>query len=206
MVSLIALALSVALTPIEPQARYEACLDAISDDAETAYETALAWRHQGGGWPAEHCVSVALIALGHVEPGALRLREAADSATASAMSRAIMYGQSGDAFLQAENFEQARVSFTAGLDLILNDAGLQAGLAQARLGLGDAVGAEAAASIALALNDQAVQARRLRAEARLRLGDYSGALRDVELARQLLPEDIELLVLRGRIREAQRTD
>jgi len=202
MVSHILLSLTLSLTPVEPDIQYTRCIEAISADAETAYENALAWRHQGGGWPAEHCVSLALIALGHREAGALRLREAAETATASPSSRAIMYGQSGDGFLLAERYEEAITSFQAGLVLAPEDAGLHTGLAQARLKLDDYDRAEASASAALALSPELWPARQVRAEARLHNNNLSGAQRDIEAALLQEPENIELLLLRGDIRQA----
>ena len=44
----------------------------------------------------------------------------------------------------------------------------------------------------------------LRAEARLLGGDIDAALEDIEAARTLDPENIDILVLRGRIVEARR--
>lgn len=201
----ILLSLALSLTPAEPVAQYTQCIEAISVNPETAYEDALAWRHQGGGWPAEHCVSLALIALGHEEPGALRLREAAETATASPASRAIMFGQSGDGFLQAGAYEEAITSFQAGLVLDREDAGLHTGLAQARLALNDYERAEASASAALALVPSLWPARQIRAEARLYNNNLSGAQRDIEAALNQDPENIDLLLLRGKIIQARHT-
>ena len=205
-VILLTLSLALAQTPpASDQARLEACLNAIPINAEDAYEDALAWRHQGGGWPAEHCVSLALIALGQDAPGALRLREAAlDADMASDLSRAIMLGQSGEAFLNAEEYEQATLSFEAALDFAPNDANLLLGLARTQLALEDYAEADVSASAALAQDDANPQAYALRAEARLSGGDIDAALEDIEAARALDPENIDILVLRGRIVEARR--
>ncbi|VXC89357.1 conserved hypothetical protein [Oceanicaulis sp. 350] len=206
-VLIVSVLLATAWTPPpSDQDRLETCLSAIQDDAEDAYEDALTWRHQGGGWPAEHCVSLALIALGQEAPGALRLREAAlDAEMASDPSRAIMLGQSGDAFLAAEEYDQALISFTAGLDFAPDDAGLLSGLARTHLALEDFAAAEDAASRALSRSDASPSLWRLRAEARLGLQAYDEALSDIETARALAPDDIDILVLRGRIIDARRT-
>jgi hypothetical protein len=88
------------------------------------------------------------------------------------------------------------------------DAGLRRGAAQAALALGDMEAAEAASACALEVAQdpgEQVQALRVRAEARLeirrsgRRGDE-----DVNAARMLAPEDIDILLLRGRINEARR--
>jgi tetratricopeptide (TPR) repeat protein len=204
-VLLLTVFLALAQTPpASDQARLEACLNAIPVDAETAYEDALAWRHQGGGWPAEHCVSLALIALGQEAPGALRLREAALGAEmASDLSRAIMLGQSGEAFLTAEEYEQARISFEHALEFAPRDPGLLLGFGRTQLALEDYAGADISASAALA-QEAFADAYVLRAEARLLGGDIDAALEDIEAARTLDPENIDILVLRGRIVEARR--
>lgn len=209
MAPVIVLSLTLALVqtpPLSDQARLEACLTRISENAEEAYEDALTWRHQGGGWPAEHCVSLALIALGQEAPGALRLREAAlEAEMASDLSRALMLGQSGDAFLTAEEYEQAVISFAAALDFAPDDAGLLVGLAQAQLALEAYEEAETAASAALSAESANPDAYALRARARLEQGDIDAALSDIEAARALDPENIDILRLRGEIRDARRT-
>ncbi|MCP2671883.1 hypothetical protein NHF40_13170 [Maricaulaceae bacterium EIL42A08] len=189
--------------------RHAQCLASISQNAEMAYEDALAWTHQGGGWPAEHCVSLALMALDQHEYGAARLRANAEGAlSATDASRAIMFGQAGDGFLLAEANTEAFAAFTRGLDFAPGDAGLHRGAAQAALADGDAERAEQQASAALASNPatpEALEALRVRAQARLQAGDLSGAQSDMETAREIAPEDIGLLLLRGQINEARRT-
>lgn len=206
-VILLTLSLAFAQTPPpSDQARLEACLSAIQDDAENAYEDALTWRHQGGGWPAEHCVSLALIALGQEAPGALRLREAAQSAQmASDLSRALMLGQSGEAFVAAGEYEQARISFEQALAFAPERAELQAGIAGVHIALEEFDAAEAASSLALEQDEANPVAYQLRARARLGKGDFDAALSDIEAARRLDPENIDILLLRGQIIDARRT-
>ena len=201
------LALQVAAMD-DPAQRHQACLALIGENAETAYEEALAWRHQGGGWPSEHCVSLALIAVGQAEAGSARLRAAAEGAiSATDMSRAIMFGQAGDGFLQAEAPAEALDAFQRGLDFAPDNPGLMRGVAEAALVLDDPATAETAAGDALdaAQADGArAEALRLRAQARLALSALDAARADVEAARGYAPENIDILLLRGRINEAIR--
>ncbi|MFP4518701.1 MAG: hypothetical protein ACLFQ5_04520 [Oceanicaulis sp.] len=191
--------------PLDPDARHQACIASIAEDAETAYEDALAWRHQAGGWPAEHCVSLALMALGKVEDGADRLRAAAEGAvTATPRSRAIMFGQVGDAYLEAGLAEPALAAFSRGIDFDAEDAGLRRGRAQAALALEDLQAAERYAGEAVAVDPSDAEALRLRGEARLAMNDLDGAEADMRAARALAPENIDVLLLRGRINEARR--
>ncbi len=189
-------------------ARHAECLASISVDAESAYEDALAWRHQGGGWPSEHCVSLALIALDQAEFGASRLRAAAEGATnATDQSRAIMFGQAGDGYLLADAYDEAFDAFRRGLDFAPGDPGLHRGAAQAALAQGETDIAESEASAALDSNpslSERLSSLRVRAEARLQAGALDGAEADMSAAREIAPDDIELLLLRGRINEAKR--
>ncbi len=188
--------------------RHAQCLAGISQNAEVAYEDALAWRHQGGGWPSEHCVSLALIALDQPEYGAARLRAAAEGAiSATDQSRAIMFGQAGDGFLLAGTHEQAYSAFRRGLDFAPGDAGLHRGAAQAALAQGDITSAEREATAALQSGPspaERLESLRVRAEVYLQSGALDEAEADMSAARDLAPEDIDLLLLRGRINEARR--
>lgn len=191
--------------PQEPDARHQACLEAIAGDAEAAFEEALAWRHQAGGWPAEHCVSLALMALGQVEDGADRLRAAAEGAiSATDRSRAIMFGQAGDAYLEAGLTEDALSAFSRGIDFDGRDSGLRRGRAEVALARENPDEAEAYAAEAIALDPADAEALRLRGEARLALNDLDGAEADMRAARAAEPENIDVLLLRGRINEARR--
>lgn len=203
--TLFASAAGIAQAPLDPQARHAACLEAIAEDAETAYEDALTWRHQAGGWPAEHCVSLALIALGQPIDGADRLRAAAEGAiSATDASRAIMFGQAGDAYLQGGDPAAAGAAFTRGIDFAPQDAGLRLGRAQAAFAQENYEDAEEFAGEAVAVAPESADALRLRGEARLLQNDLSGAEADMRAARALAPDDIEVLLLRGRINEARR--
>ncbi|MGX6648900.1 tetratricopeptide repeat protein [Maricaulaceae bacterium MS644] len=194
-----------AQAPLEPDQRHRACIQAIAVDAEAAYEEALAWRHQAGGWPSEHCVSLALIALGQAEDGADRLRAAAEGAiSATNRSRAIMFGQAGDAYLEAGLSEKALSAFSRGIDFDETDSGLRRGRAEAALARENYEAAEDYAGEAIAVDASDAEAHRLRGEARLAAGDLNGAEADMRNARTLAPENIDVLLLRGRINEARR--
>jgi tetratricopeptide (TPR) repeat protein len=187
------------------QVRHQACVEAIADDAEYAYEEALAWRSQGGGWPARHCVALALIALDEVEEGAARLQANAEGATgASDHTRAIMLGQAGEAWLSAGQPGEAAAAFERGLDFAPGDYGLALGVAEARLAGEDWERAEMAAGRAIAIDAGPAAAWRVRGEARLAMGRLDDAEADMRAGRERAPDEIDLLLLRGRINEARR--
>jgi len=194
-----------AQAPLDPDQRHQACIQAIAADPEAAFEEALVWRHQAGGWPAEHCVSLALIALGQVEDGADRLRAAAEGAiSATNRSRAIMFGQAGDAYLDAQIDDKALAAFSRGIDFDPADPGLRRGRAEAAMAGADYEAAADYAGEAIAVDASDPEAHRLRGEARLAIGDITGADSDMRTARTLAPEDIDILLLRGQINEARR--
>lgn len=188
------------------ESRYRACLDRIAQEPAAAYEDALIWRAQGGGWPSEHCAGLAQIAEGWSATGAARLRATAEGATsASDMSRAILFGQAADGFMRARQFDDAARAFARGLDFAPRDAGLARGLADAAYASQDLEGAVAAADAALALNPGEPGALGVRAAARLELGALDEAAADLQQALAADPENVELLVLRGRLNEARRS-
>ncbi|MEO1039076.1 MAG: tetratricopeptide repeat protein [Pseudomonadota bacterium] len=187
------------------QRRHENCVRQIPDAPTQAYEAGLAWTSQGGGWPARHCAALALVALGHPGEAATRLEDLGRTIEgASPRSRAIMLGQAADAWLEAGEPTRAAAAFTAGLEQDPGDYGLAAGRAEALLAAGDLDAAHIAATQAIALNGQPAEAWRLRAEALLALDDLDGALGDMQAARERAPDDVEILLLRGRINEALR--
>lgn len=210
---LAAAALGAALLPLAPAAAqtesladYTDCLSAISDNPERAWEEALAWRARGGGWAAEHCIGLSMIALGEQTGGASRLRAAAEGAiTAAPDTRAVMFGQAGDAWAAAGEHEDAASAYERGLDFAPDSSGLALGRAEAALALDDPEAAEAWASRALALDPEFADAYRVRGEARLDRRDLEGAESDMQAGRALAPDNIDLLLLRGHILEARRT-
>lgn len=204
--ALIAGVLPSATFASQDEDRYRACLDRVSSNATAAYEDAMIWRAQGGGWAADHCAGLAQIAEGWSATGAARLRATAEGATAASdMSRAILFGQAADGFIRARQFEAAARAFARGLDFAPGDAGLARGLADAAYASGDLAGTVSAADAALALNPGEPGALGVRAAARLELGEFDAAATDLNQALESDPENVELLVLRGRLNEARRT-
>lgn len=188
------------------QEQYEACLARISLTPEAAYEEGLAWRAQGGGWPAMHCIALAQVALGQYGIAARRLEATAEGAiVATDATRAIMLGQSGDAWMAAREYAFAERAFRRGRDFAPDDAGLALGIAEAALAQQNWGAAEEAASTALARDEALPRAWQVRAEARLELGDLDGAAADMDAVLARENDNIGALVLRGRINETRRT-
>lgn len=68
---------------------------------------------------------------------------------------------------------------------------------------GDYTGAIADASAALAFNDQLVEARVVRSQARIHTGDLAGAMEDAQRAIEFAPTDPRCWVIRGSVRGAK---
>lgn len=87
---------------------YRACIAQTQQNAEAGFEAAIAWRDEGGGPPALHCVALALFGLGQMGEAAKRLEELADAMPeASDAERASVLGQAGTVWLQLRDLDRA---------------------------------------------------------------------------------------------------
>lgn len=186
--------------------RYLSCLERVEADHEGAFEDALTWRMEGGGWPAAHCEARALIALGDAAGGAAMLEEQAGLLTTARDGSfpVSMLVEAGEAWLTVHQIEDARRAFTAALELAPLDVPALLGQARTSLELGHWAAAETAASGSIERAPGRADSWRLRGLARLERGELDAAWQDMETARDIEPENIETLVLRGRINEARR--
>lgn len=103
---------------IDKQRAYEACLKLTEESPDQAFEEALAWQTRNGGWAAEHCAAVALIALGHHGEAALRLEALAGKVESRQVSLATeILAQAGQAWQQAGETVRAVAAQSAALEL-----------------------------------------------------------------------------------------
>jgi tetratricopeptide (TPR) repeat protein len=185
--------------------RLEACVAKIEVDAEEAYEDGLAWVYQGNRPGARQCTAMALIALGRPDEGAARLEQLANSVDGGSVEQRAEYlTQSGNAWLQAGAPEAAIVTFTNALKLKPGIPDLLVDRASAHLMLEDWAEAKEDLDRAITLAPNMGIARQLRAEAHLNLDQLNLAMADIDAAMAADPENIDTLVLRGRVREAIR--
>ena len=104
---------------------YEACIQLATENAEAAFEQAIAWRDLGGGRPARHCVALALYGLGQYREAALRLeRLAKDAVAEDNRLRASILGQAGHAWTAADDLTRAYAALTTALELNPNNVDL----------------------------------------------------------------------------------
>jgi tetratricopeptide (TPR) repeat protein len=102
-----------------PEITYEGCLSMARETPERGFEFSGVWLSLGGGEPARHCQAVALIGLNAYGEAATRLEEMAESSNESAVVRAGLLAQAGQAWVLEGEFERAYAAQTAALDLLL---------------------------------------------------------------------------------------
>lgn len=97
---------------------YQACLTAARRNPDVGFESAIAWRDEGGGPPAQHCVALALFGLGQFSEAATRLEAlAANMPTATKREQSAILGQSGSVWLHAGDLTRAHTVLSQALEL-----------------------------------------------------------------------------------------
>lgn len=188
-------------------ARLQACIDKLEAAPEEAYEDGLAWMAETNRARARHCTALALIELGHIEEGAARLEDLANATDGGSIGeRAVYLAQSGNAWLIAHRYEAADLTLSNAIRLSPKDGELYKDRARARVMLENWFGVDDDATQALSSRADDIDALKLRIKARMELGELALAWRDVQVAMQVAPEDINVLLLRGEVREAQRKE
>ena len=118
--------------PVKEEARYRDCLARALEDPDHALDLAFRWQTDGGGLPAEHCIAVALVTMGHPDVAAERLADMLarlrrgeglpydplGGPTSVDALAAGLYAQLGNARLLADDPERAIDAFTRGLSVI----------------------------------------------------------------------------------------
>lgn len=190
------------------RARYMACLDQVETRADEAIEEAQTWRMQGGGWPARECEARALIELGEDEVGAAILDELAQVARAGndTPTRISQLVTAGETWLGVNKPAEARASFGFALELVPEDTALRAAHAGAIMAEEDWETLGHAASALILRAPHMSEGWYYRAKANLEAGALPAARSDITEAQQRDPKNIDVLVLRGQIINAQRQE
>ncbi|WP_300532368.1 tetratricopeptide repeat protein [Maricaulis sp.] len=187
-------------------ARYTACLAMTEDEPDAAFADAVSWSYEGGGWPARHCHGRALIALGDTARGAEMLESVASIERPGLLlvERLGMWREAGEAWMALDEPVEAAGAYSVAMALSEDYLPGFEGHLRASLALGHWNDALSDADHLVENAPGLWEAWSGRAEARLELGEPDLALEDIEQARQLAPDNIDILVLRGRILEAIR--
>jgi tetratricopeptide (TPR) repeat protein len=192
---------ALSVNPFAGSDPYQDCVAAIAKKPDDAFEMALTWRDHGGGVPAERCAALALISLDEPGEAATRLDALAQRQDAgSAAERASLLGQAGNAWLLADQPENAETAFSAALKLTAQDPELWVDRARARAAHGDWVNAETDLNTAIGLDKTKAESFVLRASARHALGNAAGYKSDIDAALAIDPTYPDALVERGAIR------
>ena len=186
-------------------AKLEACVAKIGTAPEEAYEDGLAWSFAGNRPGARQCTALALIALGNVEEGAVRLENLSMSSDGGTMEqRAVYLSQAGNAWLQIGAAEAAAVSFTEALRLAPGENDLLLDRASAYMVIDKWDEAMADLNAVIANSPGDAIAHQMRAEIHLNKDALDLAMKDVEASMASDPKNIDTLLVRGRVREAMR--
>jgi len=194
--------------PYEEGAHYRECLRAVHDAPAHAADLAAAWRLEGGGLPARHCLALALSAQG--QPGAARAELESAARAGEAVHdpmTAALWGQAGNAALLAGDFARARAHLGAALLAGTSASpGERAGWLIDRARAGVALGQNAPArtdlDAALALTPGDPLARTLSSALAVREGDLARARAEIAQARALAPGDAAVAAEAARIEAA----
>ena len=187
------------------QERLESCLVKVETAPSQAYEDSLAWLSNGNRPKARYCNAVALMAMDRLEEGAARLEALATAPDPIELEARRKYlAQAGNAWLAANYPDAAIVALTDALKLDAEDPKIYKDRAAAYLAVERWVEGVSDLDTALDLAPNDPAALSLRARAHLATEDLRSAKADMEAALVEDPENIDLLVLRGEIREAIR--
>ncbi|MEM9044158.1 MAG: hypothetical protein AAGC81_05650 [Pseudomonadota bacterium] len=190
-----------ALSGLEGRAfeTYDACLEAIGKAPKQAVDQAAKWAEFDGGWAALHCQALALAAVGApVQAATILVDVGTEAAELPRQVRAEMFVQAGELFLEAEEVTEAEESLLRATNLA-DDRSLPLSLSAAiKMHRGRPRAAIADYGEAIRLGGPRLGYLLGRSEARLRAGDAIGARDDAVWARELAPEDPEVLYQFGR--------
>ena len=177
---------------------YAACIAAVDKKPDDAFEQALIWRDHGGGLPAEHCAALALIGLRQPGEAGARLDAMAVRPDAgSPAERAALLDQAGNAWMLADQADNAEASLSAALKVTPRDPDLWIDRARARALKMDWTGAEADLTSALTFDKTKPETFVLRSSALSALGRNDEARANIDAALRIDPTFPEALVERG---------
>src|SRR3954470_18087439 len=137
--------------PFAGNQAYTDCVALTDKNPQEAFDRARAWRDSNGGLPAQHCLALAILGLGHPVEAAVQLDAVARKTEAGSVAqRAELLDQAGNTWLLAKQARPAEDAFSEALKLSPQDAALWTDRARARAMLMNWEGAEADLSAALA--------------------------------------------------------
>ncbi len=186
-------------------ARYDACMNEARQQPTNGYETALAWQAEGGGAAARHCIASSLLGMGDLHRAADRLENLGHAPDIYDDGlRAEIFGQAAEVYLQLDQASNALASIENALSFQPQNTGFQIDRARSLVALGKTNDAITQLDQVLQKHPNQALALRLRATSLIELQQLTKAKIDVDRAMRLNPNDIDVLLLRGELREAIR--
>jgi len=198
--SLIAYALPVSTKAYaRDEAReYKACIKLTKREPEFAFESALSWRDQGGGFPARHCAALALIAMKKYHIAAPRLEKLAEEMQTSGLDLVVpILSQAANTWLLAENFSRANAVASAALEMEPDNIELLIDRSRILAAAENYQEAFNDLDLVLRLDPTRSDALAFRAAAWRQLGNNKRAMEDADLSLSLQPDLIDALIERG---------
>jgi len=187
------------------QQRYSGCLALARKAPKRAHDAALAWREEGGGDAALHCVALALLGMGKHEAAARQLEALSDAVAEGegrARLRAELLGQAGNAWLIAGRPGAAEAALGRALALAPGNAALLVDRGVALVSQGKFWPALDDLNRALESEPDRLDALVFRAAAWRGAGSLELAEQDADRAIALDPDNFDALLERGAIRKA----
>lgn len=187
-----------ATAPPSGRAQYDHCLARAAINGNDALREATLWQQSGGGPASDHCMAVALVSLHRYGEAAVKLDALARGGfTNDPSMRTELFDQAGNAWLLANNPDNAVGSFTAALALDPSDADILADRARANAMKKMWARADSDLSAALLVNPARADLLVLRGSARHAMGRKPEARADFEQALAIHPGLADALLERG---------
>lgn len=187
------------------QARLDACIARVEQDADAGYEMAMAWAHEEHAREAQWCAAQALVKRGRLEEAARRFESLAGDQVWPQDNRIDAYSQAGNVWLLARDGAHARAAFDHAARLSDNHPDVLIDRARAFAMLADWPHAEEDLSAALDKRASDPLALMLRATTRIQRNAFELAVKDAEDAVRIDPRNVDALLVLGQAREALRT-
>jgi tetratricopeptide (TPR) repeat protein len=178
--------------------RYGECIALARSEPLKALPVAEKWHGEGGGLAARHCVAVAMFEAGRFEQAAVQFEAIArDMGSDRPGLRAELWGQAGQAFLEAGAADKAAEAQSRAIELKGNDPDLwvDRGLSYAAMRAWPRVISDLDRALILRPND--VEILVLRAAAWRNARNPTRALDDAAHALRIAPDHSEALLERG---------
>ena len=178
--------------------RYSECMALARSEPLKALPVAEKWHGEGGGLAARHCVAVAMFEAGRYGQAAVQFEAIArDMGSDRPGLRAELWGQAGQAFIEAGAADKAAEAQSRAIDLKGNDPDLwvDRGLSYAAMRAWPRAISDFDRALILRPND--VETLVLRAAAWRNAGKPPRALDDAAHALRIAPDHSEALLERG---------